>query len=78
MSNYSQPRDSPDSPGWWAFEGHIQFKDFLYPRNGMLREVVRVYLGETTKQFFAKQESGIRPAKMLVGKWHKLVMPWDA
>jgi hypothetical protein len=69
---------APDSAGWWAFEGHFNFTNGLYPPGQPMRDVARVYWGDTTRQFFARQESGIRPTKMLVGKWTRLHMPWDA
>lgn len=67
--------EAPDSAGYWAFEGHIKFKDGLYPRDKLLRWHVRVYWGDISKQYFAQHKTGIRPTKMLVGKWHKLHTP---
>ena len=65
----------PDSAGWWAWEGYVSYAN--NPDRRLRREVVRVYWGNSTQRFFARQESGVRPVSMLIGKWWKLTMPWE-
>jgi hypothetical protein len=71
------PLDMPDSVGFWAFEGYINYAKPLAHRRTEY-EVVRVYWGETTQQFHALREKGRHPVKMMIGKWWKVVLPWQA
>ena len=72
---HSAMSDAPDSPGWWAWEGYINYMNGANP-NKIEREVVRVFWGKTTNEWHVVRERGRHPAKMLIGKWYKLTMPW--
>lgn len=71
------PLAQPDAPGWWAWEGYINYAHGDYT-DRIEREVVRVHWGITTKQWQVVRERGRHPACMLVGKWWRLPMPWDS
>ena len=72
----SQPLDAPDAPGWWAWEGYINYARGCDPTR-IHREVVRVYWGSVSQQWQVVREHGRHPAYMLVGKWYRLTMPWE-
>lgn len=72
----SQPLDAPDAPGWWAWEGYINYAKGCDPSRAH-REVVRVHWGSTTKQWQVVREHGRHPASMLIGKWWKVQLPWE-
>lgn len=72
-----EPKDAPDSPGFWAWEGYINYAKDADP-NRIEREVVRVHWGKITKQWQVVRERGHHPAYMLVGKWWRVTLPWDA
>lgn len=71
-----QAMDMPDSAGWWAFEGYINYAKGANP-NETMREVVRVFWGKTTQAWQTVSINGRHPAYMLIGKWHKFTTPWE-
>lgn len=70
----------PDSVGYWAFEGYISYVKSGVDYDRPLREVVRVFWGPTTNAWHVARGEGRgrHPAKMLIGKWTRLHMPWEA
>lgn len=65
--------DAPDSPGLWGWEGYINYTKPL-PVPVTHREIVRVYWGSITNQFFGQRKRGIHPVSMMIGKWYQLAM----
>ena len=75
--------DMPDGPGWWAWEGYIKYSDDTSLMSYVQREVVRVYWGSKSKRLYGKHGHGkytygIHPVNVMIGKWYRLVMPWEA
>lgn len=72
-----QALDHPDSAGWWAWEGYINYANGGIAYDKPEREVMRVFWGATTGAWQVMRERGRHPAKMLIGKWTRLHMPWE-
>lgn len=69
-------KEQPDEPGWWAFEGYVNYAKPPVP-NRTIQEVVRVYFGRTTGRLCVERAKGYHPAYMLIGKWWRLHLPWE-
>ena len=67
---------APDSAGWWAFEGYINYAKGADPKN-IERMAVRVFWGRTTEAWQVESVKGRHPAYMLIGKWTRLHTPWE-
>jgi hypothetical protein len=71
----AQPLDSPDGPGWWAFEGH--WATFFPERAVIFHRVYDVYL-MTDEQWYFQMGNDGHPVGELTGKWWRISLPWDA
>lgn len=66
----------PDSAGWYAWEGYINYAKGADP-NRIERDVVRVFWGKTTNAWHVVGARGRRPASMMIGTWTRLQLPWE-
>lgn len=71
-----EPMDMPDGPGWWAFEGGLNYGNGVM-LNMHIQMPVRVYWGDTTGEWQTHCQLGYHPARHLDGKWYRLHMPWE-
>jgi hypothetical protein len=75
LDEQPQPLDSPDSAGWWAFEGHWAT---LFPERAVIfHHVYDVYL-LTDEQWYFQMGNDGHPVSELTGKWWRISLPWGA
>lgn len=71
-----QQHNAPNEPGWWAFEGGLNYGNGIILAKH-IEMPVRVYWGDTTGEWQTQSQIGYHPARHLDGKWTRLHMPWE-
>ena len=72
-----QQHNAPNEPGWWAFEGGLNYGNGIILAKH-IEMPVRVYWGDTTGEWQTQSQIGYHPARHLDGKWTRLHMPWES
>lgn len=70
-----EPLDTPDGPGWWAWEGYFDFGEDDTDPTDIVQRLCEV----KEKMVWAFIANGTaHRIESMIGKWIRVYMPWEA